>query len=215
MAHWAHRARVVPGFPMFSRFFWRPLAGAALLALPALALLPGCGGGGSGSGSGLVYYKTGLNFLDGATSVTSGNLSVTYNPNTLATQPVYGYVEILGPMAGTMTSAAVTGTVKTRALPDAFIPAPATYQVTGTASLSQINGTPTVNLRGAFVPQRTFVISGPFNVGQTLTLSSTYSPTDAAPTTGTLALQVLKAPIVLSATPTPTPVPTTTGTPKP
>ena len=198
---------------MFSRFFWRPLAGAVLVALPALSLVPGCGGGGSGPNNGQGFYLTGVDFFDGGNVVARANLSVTYNDRTTSTQNVSGFLQVVSITGGTATPT-TTSPLKgraTRALPDG-LPSPATYQVVGTAVLSSAGGTPVVNLRGAFTPRQTFVITGPFSPGNTLTLTETFTETGLPPRSGSLALQVLNGPIVV-ATATPVATTTTTGTP--
>ncbi|RYX83669.1 hypothetical protein EON83_13775 [bacterium] len=206
---------------MISRFLWRPLAGAVLMTMPALMLIPGCGGGGSGSGGSNVVRKTGVNFFDAADTtkvLTQANLSITFNRSTLTTQNVTGFIQVTGPPSGTTPTATTAANLnrQTRALPNNYVPAPATYLITGTITLPSTTADPIVSLQGAFEPQRAFTINGTFGLDQNLTLTSTRVQAGTPTTSGTLQLKVLDAPIVVTPTATPvataTPVGTPTGT---
>lgn len=210
------------------RALGRLFAGASLLALPSLLLIPGCGGGGSGATPGLAFQRVvGVELLDNSGTGTPvvfdrGNLTVGIVDSSSPVRTASGTLQLLGSAAIVPTpTATVAGATPapTPALPTGTInlrPTTASYLLTGTATYTGSSAPFDINMRGALKSDLPFTLLGNMQRGSIILLrAQTQSGSVIIP------MRVVEIPFafatvaptpVVTSVPNATPVATPTGT---
>jgi hypothetical protein len=199
-------------------FSFRPigrfLAGAALLAAPALLLVPGCGGGGSATPDLAIERLLGVELLDTSDPnnpviFDRGNLRVGLVDSAAAQKTASGTLQLLGGAAIT-PNPTPTATAFPTGLPRAgtinLRPSPGSYLLKGTANYTGSSNPFVLNLRGALKPELPFTLEGTFSPGSILVLRGQLKTGSVV-----IPMRVLSESVPFVGTP-PTPVATTTAT---
>ncbi len=160
------------------RFF----AGVTLLTLPALLLVPGCGGGSGSSPTVAFQNVVGVELIDNSDATKPvvfdrGNLTVGITDASSPNKTASGTLQLLGTSAIVPTPTATQPGVTpapTPVLPSTgainLRPSPGTYVLTGTATFTGSNAPFGINLRGAFQKELPFTLSGNLDAGSVLVL---------------------------------------------
>lgn len=197
-----------------SRTLGRLFAGASLLALPALLLIPGCGGGGNGPTPDTAFQRVvGVELLENSPAGTPvvfdrGNLTVGIVDSKSATKTASGTLQLLGSAAivptptatvAGATPALATGTINLH-------PTTASYLLTGTATYTGSSAPFAINMRGALKSDLPFTLAGSLEQGSIVVLRA-----QAQSGSVVIPMRVVQTPFAF-ATAVPTPAATTAAT---